>query len=630
MDNYMYFCKSANIKMKHRLSTCLFLLVIALTAQAATNINSSSDEKHWVGTWATAPMLSGDNNNPPQPGLAYNSLRQIVQVSIGGDVVRLKLSNHFGNSSVEIKGIELALAKTAGSSSEVDEGTTTPLYFDGKKQVTIPAGAMVVSDPVAFSITSRQNVAITIHYGQASSSSVCGHPGSRTTSYLASGNTSSFTSAAKTDHWYHILALEVEQTEEYGCVAVLGNSITDGRGSTTNQQNRWTDEMSRHLLDNEATAKIGVLNLGIGGNCVLGGGLGPSAVSRYQRDLFEQEGVKWIILFEGVNDLGGAADGSQTARRIIDTWRQIIRQAHAKGIRVFGATITPFKNNSYYSTNHEAGRKRINEWMRTTKMLDGVIDFAKAVCSPNDEEALDRKYLFENDWLHLNAEGYKVMGNAVDPALFTQTGPLADDDETDEEEVQGLWIEAESLQNGTYGQHFALHNDPMASGGQYLETVRNNTSFSNNDGDMMMADFALETAGTYYIYARVNCPSWDDDSYFVSMDNGSWDMVNGLFTGGAWDWKQIYKGSLKAGSHRLGIAGREDGALLDKLCITTSATPPITMGGAPTAIRTTENRYPAQPTAIYDISGRSVSANQAHHGLFIIHLGDGSTKKVMK
>ena len=380
---------------------------------------------HWVGTWGTAPQLVERHNNPPAPGLANNSLRQIVQVSIGGKKARLKLTNEFSKEATEIKAVELSIAKTAGSNSEVDESSTVSLTFDGKASVEIPAGGKVVSDPVNFKIGPRENVAITIHYGSASSTSVSGHPGSRTTSYLKAGNTTDFTDAVKTDHWYNILALEVEAPQKAGAVAILGNSITDGRGSTTNQQNRWADVLSRRLLGNKATRQVGVLNMGIGGNCVLGGGLGPAAVNRYERDLFGQEGVKWIILFEAVNDLGYARNGEQTAQRIIDVYKQIIREAHQKGIRVFGATITPFKGNNYYSDHHEKGRQRLNEWIRTTKMLDGVIDFDQAVGNPQDREAMQRQFLFENDWLHLNAQGYETMGNCIDLNLFTKTGPLA-------------------------------------------------------------------------------------------------------------------------------------------------------------------------------------------------------------
>lgn len=394
------------------------MLVCLLTAGMALA------KGHWVGTWGTAPQLVERHNNPPSPGLANNSLRQIVQVSIGGKKVRLKLTNEFSQEATEIKAVELAIAKTAGSSSEIDEKSTVSLTFDGKASVEIPAGGKVASNPVNFKIGPRENVAITIHYG-ASSPSVSGHPGSRTTSYLKAGNTTDFTDAVKTDHWYNILTLEVEAPQKAGAVAILGNSITDGRGSTTNQQNRWADVLSRRLLANKATHQVGVLNMGIGGNCVLGGGLGPAAVNRYQRDLFGQEGVKWIILFEAVNDLGYARNGEQTAQRIIDVYKQIILEAHQKGIRVFGATITPFKGNNYYSDHHEKGRQIINEWIRTTKMLDGVIDFDQAVRNPLDKEAMQQQFLFENDWLHLNAQGYETMGNSIDLNLFTKTSPLA-------------------------------------------------------------------------------------------------------------------------------------------------------------------------------------------------------------
>jgi lysophospholipase L1-like esterase len=210
----------------------------------------------------------------------------------------------------------------------------------------------------------------------------------------------------------------VEAPKKAGAIAILGNSITDGRGSTTNEQNRWADVLSRRLLANKATKRVGVLNMGIGGNCVLGGGLGPAGVNRYQRDLFGQEGVKWIILFEAVNDLGYARNGVQTAERIIEVYKKIIDEAHQKGIRVFGATITPFKGNNYYSEDHEKGRSTINNWIRTTDLLDGVIDFDQAVRNPQDPEAMQAQFLFENDWLHLNAKGYETMGNSIDLNLF--------------------------------------------------------------------------------------------------------------------------------------------------------------------------------------------------------------------
>ena len=411
-----------------------------------------------------------------------------------------------------------------------------------------------------------------------------GHPGSRTTSYLKAGNTNDFSDAVKTDHWYTIQTLEVEAPETAGAVAILGNSITDGRGSTTNQQNRWADVLSRRLLENEPTKQVGVLNMGIGGNCVLGGGLGPAAVNRYQRDLFGQEGVKWIILFEAVNDLGGSRNGVQTAKSIIGVYKQIIREAHQKGIYVFGATITPFKGNNYYSVDHENGRSTLNKWIRTTKMLDGVIDFDKAVRNPEDTIAMQSQFLFENDWLHLNAKGYETMGGCIDLDLFTKTDALAADDEEDEAYGEALWIEAEDLRTNTVGTGFQLVSDAAASGGKYLKTV---TQFANpapaDSAYMLTTAFTAKTAGTYYIYARVLCPTWDDDSYWVGVDGPMSNFANGLQTD-AWSWKELYNGHLSAGQHQLTIAGREDGACLDKLCITMNAEAPDGMGGSSTAI----------------------------------------------
>ena len=594
----------------------VLMLVCLLTAGMALA------KGHWVGTWGTAPQLVERHNNPPSPGLANNSLRQIVQVSIGGKKVRLKLTNEFSQEATEIKAVELAIAKTAGSSAEIDEKSTVSLTFDGKASVEIPAGGKVASDPVNFKIGPRENVAITIHYG-ASSPSVSGHPGSRTTSYLKAGNTTDFSDAVRTDHWYNILALEVEAPKKAGAVAILGNSITDGRGSTTNEQNRWADVLSRRLLGNKATRQVGVLNMGIGGNCVLGGGLGPAAVNRYQRDLFGQEGVKWIILFEAVNDLGYARNGEQTAQRIIDVYKQIIHEAHKKGIRVFGATITPFKGNNYYSDHHEKGRQILNEWIRTTKMLDGVIDFDQAVRNPQDKEAMQQQFLFENDWLHLNAQGYETMGNSIDLNLFTKTDPLAADDEEDSY-GEALWIEAEGLRTNTMGTAFQVVEDASASNGKYLLTTTQTTTPPADNAYILRADFTAKTADTYYIYARVLCPTWDDDSYFVSVDAplGS-TFANGLQTN-SWDWKELFHGSLQAGPHQLLIGGREDGACLDKLCITTNSEPPTGMGGSSTTtgiVTVERGMTTATPSSqphhgTYDLSGRRVS--QPKKGLYIV------------
>ena len=396
-----------------RIKSALLTVVLSFLT-----ISSASAKKHWVATWATAEQVVEPHNCPPAPGLGNNSIRQIVQTSISGKEVRVKFSNEFSKGPVTINAAEIARAATAGSSSDIIAGTEVSLTFGGKKSVTIEPGKLVTSDPVKFPMGTRENVAITMHLGEASSTSVTGHPGSRTDSYLIEGQGSDFTNAVKTAHWYIINAIEIKAEKKARAIVVLGNSITDGRGSTTNEQNRWTDNLSRRLLANKKTKRVSVLNMGLGGNCILNGGLGPTGKSRYPRDLFQQEGVKYIILFEGVNDLGGFGDATAKAKQIIEVYKQIIEEAHQRGILVYGAPVMQFKGNNYYSENHEAGRQQLNQWIRNGGYFDGVIDFDAAMGNPDDPAQLNPKYLFENDYLHPNAEGYVQMGNCIDLKLF--------------------------------------------------------------------------------------------------------------------------------------------------------------------------------------------------------------------
>ncbi|MEO9172218.1 MAG: SGNH/GDSL hydrolase family protein, partial [Mucilaginibacter sp.] len=237
--------------------------------------------KKWVVTWGTAPQLVEPKNMPPAPGLTNNTLRQVVCVSIGGKRLRMKFSNDFSKDPVTIKSLQIAVS-TGGDA--IDKGTIKTLEFDGKSAVTMEAGAEVTSDPVLFNLKPRMEVAITIYFGETSAT-VTGHPGSRTTSYLLAGDQTSpggdFANATKTDHWYVINGIEVEAPKSAGTVAVFGDSITDGRGSGTNKQDRWPDVLAMRLLENPATKYVGVLNLGIGGNCILKGGLGPTGLDRF-------------------------------------------------------------------------------------------------------------------------------------------------------------------------------------------------------------------------------------------------------------------------------------------------------------------------------------------------------------
>lgn len=394
-------------------------VMAAAAMLAALVVTPTSAKKQWVATWATAEQIAEPHNNPPVP-LAGNSIRQIVETSISGNILRVKLSNEQSKEPVEIKTAEIAIALTQGGSAQVDESTTRQLLFNGSASVTIQPGQFVTSDPVRMKTVERQNIALTLHFGACPANIITSHPGSRTSSYIAQGNTTDFTGAEVTAHWYIINAIEVQAGKKAGAIAILGNSITDGRGSTTDAQNRWTDILSKRLLANKATRNLSVLNMGLGGNCILQGGLGPTGRSRYQRDLFGQAGVKYIVLFEGVNDLGGRGDAIAKADQIIEVYKQIIDEAHARGIKVIGGTVMPFKGNGYYSENHEQGRRRLNDWIRNCKDFDGLIDHAASMASADDPERMNPAFLFENDWLHPNADGHRHMGETVNLDIFAQ------------------------------------------------------------------------------------------------------------------------------------------------------------------------------------------------------------------
>jgi len=396
------------------LALCLFLSSWSLFGQSNSNTK-------WVGTWATAPQLVETGNMPPSPGLTNNSLRQVVRVSIGGDTLRVRFSNEFSTSAVTMKSVQIAVS-TGGNTINVF--TNKELKFKGNSEVILDAGVAVTSDPIAFHLTPRMDIAITICYGQTSAT-VTGHPGSRTTSYLLAGNTTTtndFTGAITTDHWYNINAIDVLAPSTATCVAILGNSITDGRGSTTNMQNRWPDVFSESLLKNSRTRHVGVLNLGIGGNCVLSGGLGPTGVSRYDRDILNQAGIRWAVVFIGVNDIGGVKTADAATMKIhdlISAFRQMITKAHSKNIRIYGATILPFKGNGYYNQYSELCRNAVNQWIRTRGNYDGYIDFDKEMRNPQDTTKLLLP-AYQNDGLHPDAAGYKTMGESINLKLFTR------------------------------------------------------------------------------------------------------------------------------------------------------------------------------------------------------------------
>lgn len=338
----------------------------------------------------------------------------------------MRFSNAFGTNSVNINTARIALSASKGSAgnAEINLAADKALTFRGAPGVVIPHGEAVVSDPLEFDLPVLTNVAVTILFGDISATTINGHPGSRTTSFIQPGDAlsaASLPTATKTKHWYIVTGLEVLADASSRAVVVLGDSLTDGRGSTDDGNNRWPDVLARRLSTNAPTAGVSVVNMGIGGNAIFGG-LGPAAVNRFERDVLDQSGVRYLIVFEGVNDIGSRASSMTTATNLINAYTKFASKARARGIRAYGATITPFGGSDYYTTLHEAERQFVNAWFRTNTVFDGVIDFDAAVRDPvtlTNFQAAFYPGVNANDWLHLNPSGYKAMAEAIDLNLFT-------------------------------------------------------------------------------------------------------------------------------------------------------------------------------------------------------------------
>ena len=386
------------------------LLVLLMVFCAISTVSSA---QNWVGTWATAPQTVVRSFMPYNNCMTNRSVRQVVKVSIGGDVIRLKLSNIYSMQPVEIRSIYIAHAK---DSFAIDAKTAQYFKFGNSYKTVIPAGKQIVSDALKFKLRNLERVAITINYTSAPEIPTV-HMGSRTTSYIMKGVTnahSNFEKAFRENHWYNISGIDVyTMSNNMSAIAIIGNSITDGKCSTDNAQNRWPDVMSEMLQLKHKITNQGVLNLGIGNNRVtVPGGFGALAKERFDRDILMQNGVKKVIIFEGVNDIGAARSGNSetVARQIIESIQGMVKKAKARKMKVYLGTITPFKGAGYYTHFHEAARLYVNDWIRSqAKNVDGILDFAKLLQDPNDDRRMKREYA-SNDWLHPNPTGYKAMG----------------------------------------------------------------------------------------------------------------------------------------------------------------------------------------------------------------------------
>jgi lysophospholipase L1-like esterase len=413
--------------------------VVRPTGPAVVKVSAAANTRagagHWVGTWAAAPQLTEPSNMPPAPFtngnlvFADSTVRQSIHVTVGSRLIRLRFSNAYGGADLPITSISVARpAGGAAGVSAITPGTSRTVTFDGRTAIDIPVGAQMVSDPLDFPVATNSNLTVTIYLsaGQASSS-ITSHPGSRTTTYMLAGNhlnDADLPGAANVAHWYFLSGLEALEPGNTAAIDVVGDSLTDGRGSTTNGDDKWTDQLFNRLQSIPGAGHLTVLNQGLGGNRVLNDGLGPSVLARVDRDVLAQSGVKWLIVFEGVNDIGTAvatqAAQQQVASDLIAAYQQIITRVHAQGIRVYGATITPFGGNTSYDDPagfREAARQAVNAWIRTSHQFDAVLDFDRAVRDPANPRQINPAYDV-GDHLHMTPAGYAAIAATVPAGLF--------------------------------------------------------------------------------------------------------------------------------------------------------------------------------------------------------------------
>lgn len=415
----------------------------------------SAAEVQWLGTWASAQQIPEPANALPPADMRDVTFREIVRASVGGTVLRIRLSNAFGAEPLHFTSVHIARplansgpatpppAPAPGATREIpppvgpriDPSTDCVVTFSGRTDVIVPAGSDYLSDPIRFPLVPLGSIAVSFHL-DAPPAVETGHPGSRQTTWYAHGDltaSADMPTARAIDHWYQLSGIDVATDSsagpDSGSIVILGDSITDGHGSTTNGNDRWTDVLAERLQSSATTTNIGVLNEGIGGNHLLTNGLGPSALSRFDRDVLAQTAVRWLIVLEGVNDLGGltkegpaspAAHAALVAQ-VIAGYQQIIERAHAHGLKVIGSTITPYQGSDFYHPDaaDEADRQTVNQWIRTAGHFDAVLDFDQVVRDPRHPDRLLPAYDC-GDHLHPGPAGHRAMGAAVPLGLFSE------------------------------------------------------------------------------------------------------------------------------------------------------------------------------------------------------------------
>jgi lysophospholipase L1-like esterase len=397
------------------------LLLLALAGAPA--------QTHWIATWGASPAPQlADDAQMRTAKLEFNNqtLREIVHTSAGGSSLRLRLSNAYGKGTLQIAGVHVALS---AKESAIVPASDRAVTFGGRPAVSIPADALVLSDPVKLDLPAGAGLAVSIFVpGVAAGSGT--HYSAMQTCYIGAGDQTGAAAISNPDtvaSWIFLTEVEVQAPAAASTVVAFGDSITDGARSTTDANHRWPDVLAGRLLARRGAAAVGVLNAGIGGNRILhdpGNNIrfGVNALARFDRDVLTQAGVRYLVILEGINDLGhpgSSAPLSETvsAEDLIGGIEQMIDRAHEKGIKVFLATILPFEGAAYYSTEKDAKRKTINDWIRAGKGFDGTIDFEKATRDPEHPARLLPAY-DSGDHLHPSDAGYRAMGEAIDLSLF--------------------------------------------------------------------------------------------------------------------------------------------------------------------------------------------------------------------
>jgi len=402
--------------------------VLALAATSAATAASQ-----WVQTWGAAPLppSAALGPFPATPSFNNQTVRQTVRVSAGGQKIRIRLTNEYGTKPLVIGAARIALADEKGN---IRSATSHQVLFSGRSSATIPAAAPFVSDPVDLPIKALGSLSISLYLPEDTGQCTCHQVGVQNAFVSDTGDFTdkAFEPKQTLQMRIFISAVEVESTQPERAVVILGDSISDGVGSTVDTNHRWPDLLADRL-DAKGGGAWGVVNMGISGNRLLADGAGQSALARFDRDVLSTPGVKDVIVFEGVNDLGisyGIPQGPMAERfkamapphkvtgdDLIAGYRQLIARAHSKGLRILGATITPYGGASYYSPDGEAVRQTLNKWIRTSHEFDGVIDFDAVIRDPNDPTRIKEGF-HAGDHLHGSDTGYEAMAAAIELSML--------------------------------------------------------------------------------------------------------------------------------------------------------------------------------------------------------------------